>query len=1079
MTDPHLPPTFVPPSLGELAPHFPGFEITSLIATGGMGAVYHAIQLSLNREVAIKVLPTALSTNAEFRSSFQAEARSMARLNHPNLITIYDFGTAGGMLYIIMEYVKGESLYQAARGIKVDPSQAVDIVLGLAEGLAHAHKAGLVHRDVKPANILLNVEAVPQIGDFGLAARSGNGALSMGTPDYLAPEVIAQPDLADKRADIYSTGVILFELLTAKLPREGAATPSAYVNVNADLDRICATSLQPNPTARYQRIEDFITDLKAWRTAKNSPSKAATRTMNLTAPAQQRKIPAVSVTRPEPKDSKMALKLVIIICLLAAIFLVYHVKSIREEQLAKHEPDKIKFQPVDHTQKKTLPTVIPSINSEDSNVDPFSMEENNLDPITSANTSDSNIKQLVEEDRQDGNTQATDSEPSSADISAAELQEMEDKRAWEKDAKRSERLTMPVVAVDAVNGRFHESVKQELDRKNIRYKLLTAPITKNQLEQASVLVISGPFRGDLEKPKVGITDHRVYTNDEIKTISTFVRDGGVLIGAGVAWPWASEAYGNKKIEHYPLNQIGRYLDFRLLDGYAKFYEHDEKFTKIVGVAKPPTNSTFSNVEISGDSDKLILSSPNNTYCGLSAKRYFGHIYIFGHESPLQLNPELVSEVFFGTFPEVVRKEMAAMDLKFKNDLAELEKPLNALLNQYMEQLHLDKVQYQQAGNLDAALAHEQEIEQVRPKDTRKSPEWRAPEDPIIIKKRQEFMAKHSAMVSRNYDAAIALAREYAEQLNAMIVERTKAGKLLEAQAFQSRLDDLRTTMTIYRQMDKSVVEMSAWVRETLEWMPERSQSAGGSLPKLALARTKTIEEKKIQLTKDITMEFIWCPPGEFVMGSPKTEEGRYDDENQVNVKISKGFWMGKYEVTQEQWKVLMLSNPSRYIGDNLPVDSINWDNAQEFLKKLNAKIQTGSGVIVVLPTEAQWEYACRAGEKGPFSGGASNEVAWHRYNSGSITRRSGNTHQVGTKKPNAWGLYDMHGNVSELCSDWYEKKLSGGVNPTGPSHGTSRVCRGGSWDIDAIMCRASTRQTFSPTGKNQIIGFRVAVIVAP
>jgi hypothetical protein len=272
------------------------------------------------------------------------------------------------------------------------------------------------------------------------------------------------------------------------------------------------------------------------------------------------------------------------------------------------------------------------------------------------------------------------------------------------------------------------------------------------------------------------------------------------------------------------------LDFRLSDGGAQYLDYDEKFTEIVGVARLSSNALFSNVEIGGESDKLILSSSNNTYCGLGAKRYFGYIYIFGHESPLQLNPELVSAVFFETLPESVRKEIAAMDLKFKNDLEELQKPFNELLNQYMEQLRLDKVQYQQAGNLDAALAHEQEIEEVRPKDSEKSPEWHAPEDPIIIKKRQGFMSKHAEILSRNFDAAIALARGYAEQLNALIVERTKGGKLQEAQAFQSRLDDLRTTMTIYRQMDKSVVEMSAWVKETLEWMPERPQSAGGALP---------------------------------------------------------------------------------------------------------------------------------------------------------------------------------------------------------------------------------------------------------
>ena len=659
------------------------------------------------------------------------------------------------------------------------------------------------------------------------------------------------------------------------------------------------------------------------------------------------------------------------------------------------------------------------------------------------------------------------------------------------------------VAVDTTNGSFDSSVKQDLDRKNIGYKLLVSPITRNQLDGASVLVLSGAFR---DKPRTYGTNSALskhYSNDEIATIKSYVREGGVLIAAGQAWYWAYPKYGNKKIEDYPLNQIGEALDFSIGAGWCQFVKYEDHFQKIVRLAQTPQGATFSDVKIRGEYDKLIRSSSENGYCGLGAKRSGGYIYIFGHEVVLQCNPSFVSSVFLGLSPRVRKKDAPVnqlidsnrspvikdkpaivfdavagkqiedMDFKFYYDLGELQKPYTQLLNEYLEQLHLDKVQYQQAGNLKAALAHEQEIVEVRPKDLGEKPEWRAPEDPIIIKKRQEFMTKHAALVSRNYDAAIALGRGYADQLNALIVARTKAGKLQEALSFRSRLDDLRTTMTIYRQMDKSVVEMRSWVKETLELMPERPQSAGGALPKLALVGTKAGEVKRMQLAQDVSMEFCWCPPGEFVMGSSFSEKSRGGNENQVNVKISKGFWMGRYEVTQEQWKAVMGSNPSSISGDHLPVQRVSWNEVQDFLQKLNQKLGTDSRSKVVLPTEAQWEYGCRAGEKGSYSGGSIDDVAWYDNNSNS------QPHPVGTKKSNAWGLHDMHGNVAEWCSDWYASQPQGGVDPIGALSGSGRLYRGGCWFNDMCYCRAAGRFSGAPTDLNIALGFRVARISAP
>ena len=180
--------------------------------------------------------------------------------------------------------------------------------------------------------------------------------------------------------------------------------------------------------------------------------------------------------------------------------------------------------------------------------------------------------------------------------------------------------------------------------------------------------------------------------------------------------------------------------------------------------------------------------------------------------------------------------------------------------------------------------------------------------------------------------------------------------------------------------------------------------------------------------------------------------------------------MTKTLVTQNQWISIMGKNISFSIGENLPVEMISWNDAQKFLEKLNAKIGNTDGGQMVLPTEAQWEYASRAGELGPFSGGTIDEVAWYTDNG------DDETHPVGLKKPNAWGLHDMHGNVLEWCADWYDDSLSGGTDPSGPSSGVDRVRRGGSWYSSAARCRAAHRFWFTPVIRSSYLGFRPALV---
>ncbi len=267
MSDSLEPVVFVAPDPAELAPLFPGYEIQGLIATGGMGAVYCAVQKSLDRKVALKILPRELSKDAGFCAGFEAEAKAMARLNHPNLIGVFDFGEVNGMLFIIMEYVPGKSLFHSANGLAIDPTEVIRLVVGICQGLAHAHANGIIHRDIKPSNVLLDQSAMPKIGDFGLARPIDRqvleGELVYGTPHYTAPEVVESPRSVDQRADIFSVGVLLHELLTSKLPADDQRPASLIAHCNVRFDDIIRRATQQLPAARYANARDMANDLQA------------------------------------------------------------------------------------------------------------------------------------------------------------------------------------------------------------------------------------------------------------------------------------------------------------------------------------------------------------------------------------------------------------------------------------------------------------------------------------------------------------------------------------------------------------------------------------------------------------------------------------------------------------------------------------------------------------------------------------------------------------------------------------------------------------------------------------------------
>lgn len=260
----------LPPSIDSLRAAFPQWELLELIGHGGMGAVYKMRQPKLDRFVALKVLPLRLANEPSFAERFEREARLLARLNHPNIVGVYDFGQADGHYYLVMEYVDGVNLRQALRTGGFTAQQALSVIPKICEALQFAHDEGILHRDIKPENILLDTKGRVKIADFGIAkftnGDSTHGITAtgarIGTPHYMAPEQIEQPASVDHRADIFSLGVVFYEMLTGELPLGRFAAPSERSNADARLDDVVMRALEKDRERRQQSANEVRTQVE-------------------------------------------------------------------------------------------------------------------------------------------------------------------------------------------------------------------------------------------------------------------------------------------------------------------------------------------------------------------------------------------------------------------------------------------------------------------------------------------------------------------------------------------------------------------------------------------------------------------------------------------------------------------------------------------------------------------------------------------------------------------------------------------------------------------------------------------------
>src|SRR5215813_3574112 len=275
----------------ELTARLPNLEVTEVLGQGGMGVVYKGRQPFLDREVAIKVIRPDFGDDADAQRRFLHETRALARLTHPYIVSIFDCGQAGDLYYFVMEYVAGSSLRRLITQKAVSNRDVLDFLPQIGDALQHAHENGVVHRDVKPENVLVDPRNRVRLVDFGIARWLGK--LGHGDPDeqrvagtwgYMAPEQLSAPETVDHRADVFSSGIVCYEMLTGEVPRGEHQPPSATSKADPGFDPIVQRALEPDREQRYQQMRDMNADV---RSLTRTPDSTITLSKTVTAPIER------------------------------------------------------------------------------------------------------------------------------------------------------------------------------------------------------------------------------------------------------------------------------------------------------------------------------------------------------------------------------------------------------------------------------------------------------------------------------------------------------------------------------------------------------------------------------------------------------------------------------------------------------------------------------------------------------------------------------------------------------------------------------------------------------------------------
>ncbi|HLN31001.1 MAG TPA: SUMF1/EgtB/PvdO family nonheme iron enzyme [Gemmataceae bacterium] len=1009
------------------------YRIVRELGRGGMGVVYLAVHKVMDRPIAIKVINPSVLAHPDALPRFHSEVRTAAKLDHPNIVRALDADQVGSLHLLVMEYVEGKNLDDLVRGRERLPIlNACHYVRQAALGLQHAFEQGMVHRDIKPGNLVLTPRGQVKILDFGLARLRDTGVQSgrltamdsfMGTPEYVSPEQATDARTADTRADIYSLGCTLFYLLTGRPPfqeetvvklvlahieKEAPLLHELRSDVPPELSAVVAQMLAKDPAKRYQTPVAVAQALVQFAKAGGKPAAGRTlpppqdvgapaRATSMGSDTSKVKAPAVDAALLSAKKNAAA--------------------RVAEEPFKDLEPAAVSV--VEKMKKRHLATKSATTRWGKKRA---VLAGAIILLLAFAGLWASTVLKVKTKD----GTIVLENLPAGAEV----LVDGEKVTVtWGADGKKAQ-LSVPPGT--------HKIVASKDGVKVIGEEI--------QIEDGGHIVVTAR----LEKtPNEGFQGNRPGQERD---------DNGLKMK--MCWcPAGSFRMGSPKDEpsRWPSEQV----EVKLTKGFwlGKFTVTQQQWQEIMGTDQI---SHFSANGGGKDQVRGIETTdfPMDSICWYEAIQFCRKLTERDHQAarlPLSWEYTLPTEAQW----EYACRAGTRSRFSFGDDEEELK----------------DYAWYE--GNSDR---------RTHAVGTRKANGW-------------GFHGMHGEVWQWCYDLyQFKLPGGTDPVVTTGTLGRVRRGGSWDnngafrcGSAQRGRNDPAsRDRFLGFRvaAVQSEIKEIATAGTDPQAVTPSNAENKG-SVPLIATPKAlgfMGVQPGQERDDNSLKMKFCWCPPGQFRMGSPANEPERRDDEDQVEVKFPHGFWMAKYPVTQGEWKQLMGSEPSCFCAvgrgkdkvqgmdtSRFPVEQVNHDDAtsfaQRFTKQERSARRLPAGWEYRLPTEGQWEYACRAGTQTATAFGDQLESAQANFG-GSL----GRTCRVGSYPANAWGLYDMHGNVWQWCRDWYGKKLPGGEDPEATVEASARVLRGIGWNDAGTWCRAAGRRPYGSWVRDVSCGFRVAAV---
>ncbi len=1158
--------------------HWGDYEVGAVLGEGGMGIVYKGRQLSLNRRVAIKVLPPAMSADPTLRERFEMESRTASLLQSPHVVQVYAAGQEGDHLYFVMEYVEGHELSDVIRdcekqGQKLTAYEAGDYILQAAKGLQEAQRNQIVHRDIKPANLMVTSDGLVKIADFGIVKVVGEHTLTMtgtavGTPSYVSPEQ-GRGDSTDGRADLYSLGVVFYELLTGERPFK-AATPNALIyqhcytepklpsdlnpEIPEDYEKVVIKCLQKIPDERYPDAGALVQDLERIQIG-HSPMVAvfASGKIGTGADAAMR----ANMNWFQRHFWAIAASLIAILFLGGGGMLWYQLRQDRAAELRQI------LAPLDETTvapdgaRDYLDELAGIIGEDDTTVARWQEK----------------IDRILEYEKQ------------LRAAAAAGLLEYRPRQTAETQLQAYEALVGTTGTLqDQVRERFRIT-DAEIERQRTRLGELAASSlipaerrseTENVLTRYSRFVADDdPLLVDIQS-KLQATEERIASlRQQLDTAATQeVIPGSEQDEFSARMAELKQLAGDQdpELERYRsklrdsrghITRLRNLLSIQLADQTViapateqAIQEDFNAFTALVPptdpdllrwtelIARSKTRLATWQSTLRAYQDRELIPEPRHDSVQTALQELEAIVgadndLVVASRTKLQTSRrrgdrarEIIPRLDDDAALTVSERERCRQAL---NDLIALEAIDNATASRYearitAEAQRIDQLRrrcadfdnpititpemrtalsqlVQLAGSDDETTrswldkdAQARQLQQALSTLDQAAP---VPEEATpkldqlatLVGNDDNQIKRWRQKIQRIDDLREALqpvdlvaplpahARPDLQTLIGLVGERPA-----NVQRWRTKIDRVATLKQAAKALDTAYVlpsDAEQQVPELIALVSSADTDAAQAQKRLRILQgpnqpswASTYRRDEFGLLAELRLDDIplrlrYVPAGRFILGAADDAPGREADERHVPVRLSRSLWLAEHELTQTQWQTLMPNNPSRFRSPDHPIERISWHQAQAYCQLLSERI---AGVQARLPTEAEWEYACRSGYDGNWIA-LDGPLDIERLGELAVYNGSRGPAPVGQRLPNPLGLYDLHGNIWEWCQDAYGPyPANASVDPIG-RQGEARSARGGSWADQASALRATNRVGLDADMQTMFVGLRLVVEV--